>query len=60
MLPQECREAFWVQTMHPYFQLTKRKGVERCTRQHWLELARERELCVSVLIRLRGPMFPRD
>lgn len=34
-------------------------GVERCIRQHWLELARkgERET-VSVLLHLQGPMFP--
>lgn len=29
-----------VQTTHPHFQLTKRERAERCTRQRWLELAR--------------------
>lgn len=53
MLPQECREAFLVQTTHPYFQLTKHKRVERCTRQLRLVLARKGErdrksVCVCV------------
>lgn len=53
MLPQECREAFLVQTMHPYFQLTKReKGVSAACASvgwSWQERQREREKkkCVS-------------
>lgn len=67
MLPQECREAFLVQTMHPYFQLTKReKGLSAACASvggSWQERQREREkksVCLLVWLYLRGPTVEKN